>query len=163
MQTQFKAVRAPLDLKRTISTWLGVGRYKWYQSQSRPRCEGLFGPMIGVYQFGLVIPWDSTKRLCLHGRGFFVMSHVGQGIKFLALYKYELFLILQTCFKTMKAPLDPKQTISTRLGRSHYKWYQSRSSTLVWRFVWPCKECLFFWPHNPMGYNEDVVFAWGCL
>ena len=23
-------------------------------------------------------------------------------------------------------------------------------------------ECLSIWPHNPMGYNEDIVYAWGC-
>ena len=32
--TRFKVMRAPLGPKRTISTWLGAGRYKWYQSRS---------------------------------------------------------------------------------------------------------------------------------
>ena len=52
----------------------------------------------------------------------------------------------------MRAPLGPKRTISTWLGAGRYKWYQSRSLTPVWGFVWP---------HNPMGQNEDVVSAWG--
>ena len=30
LQMGFKAVRTPLSPKRTISTWLGVGHYKWY-------------------------------------------------------------------------------------------------------------------------------------
>ena len=61
----------------------------------------------------------------------------------------------------MWTPLDPKRTISTRLGTGRYKWYQNRSPTPVWGFVWPRKGCLFVWPHNPMGHNEDVVSAWG--
>ena len=24
-------------------------------------------------------------------------------------------------------------------------------------------ECLSIWPHNPIGYNKDIVSAWGCL
>ena len=47
---------------------------------------------------------------------------------------------------------------------TNYKWYQSRSPTLMWGFVWPRKGCLSVWPRNPMGHNEDVVSAWGgCL
>ena len=30
----------------------------------------------------------------------------------------------------------------------------------MWGFVWPRKECLFVWPHNPIGHNEDVVSTW---
>ena len=60
----------------------------------------------------------------------------------------------------MKAPLDPKRTISTRLETGHYKRYQSRSPTPVWGFVWPCKGYLSIWPHNPIGHNENVVPAW---
>ena len=31
----------------------------------------------------------------------------------------------------------------------------------MWRFVRPRRGCLFVWPRNPMGHNEDVVSAWG--
>ena len=31
----------------------------------------------------------------------------------------------------------------------------------MWGFVWPFKGCLLVWPHNPMGYNEDIVSVWG--
>ena len=48
--------------------------------------------------------------------------------------------------------MGPKRIISIWLGAGRYKWYQSRSPTLMWRFVWP---------RNPMGHNEDVVSAWG--
>ena len=54
-----------------------------------------------------------------------------------------------------------KWTISTWLGAVRYKWYESRSSTPVWGFVWPRKWCLSVWPRNLMGHNEDVVSAWG--
>ena len=54
-----------------------------------------------------------------------------------------------------------KWTISIRLGAGRYKWYQSRSSTSMWEFVWPRNGCLFVRPHNLMGHNEDVVSAWG--
>ena len=30
-------------------------------------------------------------------------------------------------------------------------------------FVWPNRRYLFVLPHNPMGHNEDIVSAWGCL
>ena len=53
--------------------------------------------------------------------------------------------------------MGPKRTISTWLGAGRYKWYQSRSPTPVWGFVW----LLSVWPRNPMGHNEDVVSAWG--
>ena len=26
-------------------------------------------------------------------------------------------------------------------------------------FVWPRRGCLSIWPYNPVGYNEDFVFA----
>ena len=68
------------------------------------------------------------------------------------LYKYGLFLTLKTRFKASRAPLGPKWTISTQLGAGRYKWYQSRSPTWVWGFVWP---------RNLVGHNEGVVFAWG--
>ena len=64
-------------------------------------------------------------------------------------------------FKAVRAPLGPKRTISTWMGAGGYKWYQSRSPTPLWGFVWPRKECLSVWPRNPMGHNEDVVSAWG--
>ena len=78
------------------------------------------------------------------------------------LYNYGLFLTLKTCFKVVKAPLVLKWTISTWLGVNCYKLYQ----------VDPQSQCnslfrsvrgiyLFFWPHNPMGYNENVVSVWG--
>ena len=57
--------------------------------------------------------------------------------------------------------MGPKRIISTLLGAGRYKWYQSRSPTLVWGFVWSCKGCLPVWPRNPMGHNDDVVSAWG--
>ena len=57
--------------------------------------------------------------------------------------------------------MGPKWTISTWLGVGYYKWYQSRSPTSVWGFVWPRKECLSVWHRSPRRHNEDVVFAWG--
>ncbi|RVW98144.1 hypothetical protein CK203_031951 [Vitis vinifera] len=66
-------------------------------------------------------------------------------------------------FKAVRIPLGPKQTISTQLGAGHYKWFQSRSPTPVWGFVWPHKGYLSVWPHNPVGYNEDVVSTWGSV
>ena len=41
---------------------VGPGRYKWYQSRS-------LNPMWGSVPFGPVIPWDTTRTLCLHGGG----------------------------------------------------------------------------------------------
>ena len=61
----------------------------------------------------------------------------------------------------MRVFLGPKRTISIWLGAGRYKWYQSRSPTPVWGFVWLRKGCLSVWPRNPMGHNEDVVSAWG--
>ena len=49
----------------------------------------------------------------------------------------------------------------TCLVSSSNKWYQSRSPTPVWGFVWLRKGCLSVWPRNPMGHNENVVSAWG--
>ncbi|KAL6315282.1 hypothetical protein AAG906_000367 [Vitis piasezkii] len=46
---------------------------------------------------------------------------------------------------------------------SFYENIESRSSTSVWGFVWLRKGCLSVWPRNPMGHNENVVSAWGCL
>nr|CAN83489.1 hypothetical protein VITISV_001324 [Vitis vinifera] len=104
--THFKVVRVPLGSKRTISTRLGTGHYKWYQSRSPTPVWGFVWPPV-------------------------------------------------------RAPLGLKRTISTWLGAGRYKWYQSRSPTLVWGFVWPRKGCLSIWSHNPVGHNDDVVFAWG--
>ena len=56
--------------------------------------------------------------------------------------------------------MGPKRIISIQFGAGRYKWYQSQSPTSVWGFVWPRKWCLPVWPHNPVGHNEDVVFAW---
>ncbi|RVW33229.1 Retrovirus-related Pol polyprotein from transposon RE1 [Vitis vinifera] len=61
-----------------------------------------------------------------------------------------------TC-RTSGATNSPKSNCFA--GR--YKWYQSRSPTSVWGFVWLRKGCLSVWPRNPMGHNEDVVSAWG--
>ena len=33
----------------------------------------------------------------------------------------------------------------------------------MWGFVWPQKSCLSVSLHNLVGYNEDVVFAWGVV
>ena len=41
---------------------VGPGRYKWYQSRSPT-------PTWGSVPFGLAIPWDTTRTLCLHGGG----------------------------------------------------------------------------------------------
>ena len=117
-------------------------------------------PHRGVRLFGLAISWDTTRTLCLHG-GVFMMSHIGQGRMFLALYMQRLLLTKQTRFKTVRNHLGPKGTISTWLGAGSYKWYQNRSPTSVWGFVWPRKGCLSVWHRNPMGHNEDVVFAYG--
>ena len=84
---------------------------KWYQSRSLTSVWGLFGP---------AIPWDTTRTLCLHG-GVFVMSQIGYGRMFLALYMQRLFLTKQARFKAVRAPLGPKQIISTWLGASRYK------------------------------------------
>ena len=46
----------------------------------------------GVCLFDPAIPWDTTRTLCLHGRMFvtshigYVMSYIGYGRKFMALY-----------------------------------------------------------------------------
>ena len=48
----------------------------------RPWCEGLFGPTMGICLFGLAIPCDIMRTLCLHREGemnggkVFVMSHM---------------------------------------------------------------------------------------
>ena len=60
----------------------------------------------------------------------------------------------------MRAPLGLKRTVSTQLGTGRYKWYQSRSLTPVWGFVWSHKGCLSVWSRDFMGHNEDVVSAW---
>ena len=115
-QTRFKTVRAPLGPKRTISTRLGTGRYKWYQNRSPiSMCEGLFCPIRDVCLFDPVIPWDTMRTFCLHGE-VFVMSHIRQGRMFLALYMQRLFFTKQTYFKIVRPPLGPKRIISTRLG-----------------------------------------------
>ena len=47
---------------------VGLGHYKWYQSRSPTSMWGsvLFGPIGGVYLFGIIIPWDTMRTLCLH-------------------------------------------------------------------------------------------------
>ena len=57
--------------------------------------------------------------------------------------------------------MGPKRTIFTWFGADGYKWYQSRSPTATWGFVWLRKGCLSVWPCNPIGHNEDIVSAWG--
>ena len=57
--------------------------------------------------------------------------------------------------------MGPKRTIFTWLRAGRYKWYQSRSPTPVWGFVWLRKGCLSVRPRNPMRHNKDVVSAWG--
>ena len=47
-------------MPETDNIYMGVGRYKWYQSQSPT-------PMWGSVPFGPSIPWDTTRTLCLHG------------------------------------------------------------------------------------------------
>ena len=55
-----------------------------------------FDPVRGVCLFRPVIPWDTTRTLCLHwggrggGGGVFVTSHIRYGRNFLTLYKYGL-------------------------------------------------------------------------
>ena len=48
--------------------------------------------------------------------------------------------------------MGSKRTIFIRLSVGRYKWYQSRSPTPMWGFVWP---------RNLMGHNENVVSVWG--
>ena len=119
-QTRFKAVRALLGLKRTISTWLGAGRYKWYQSRFPTPVWGFVWPIRGVCLFDPTIPWDTTRTLCLHGGKVFVMYHIGQGRKFLTLYMQRLLLTKQRRFKAVRAPLGLKRTISTWLSAGRY-------------------------------------------
>ena len=89
----------------------------------------------------------------------FVMSHIGQGRVFLALYMQRLLLTKQTRFKAVSALLGPKRTISTRLGVGRYKWYQSRSLTPVWGFVWLC----LFDPAIPWDTTRTLCLHGGCL
>ena len=90
-----------------------------------------------------------------------LLLHKKDGIMRLCIDYQELNKPLH--FKAVRIPLGPKQTISTQLGAGHYKWFQSRSPTPVWGFVWPHKGYLSVWPHNPVGYNEDVVSTWGSV
>ena len=46
---------------------------------------GFVWPHKGVCLFDPIIPWDTMRTLCLHG-DVFVMSHIGYGRMFLALY-----------------------------------------------------------------------------
>ena len=84
----------------------------------------LFNLMRDIFLFDLIISWDTTTMLCLHG-GVIVISQVKQRKKFLMLYKYELFLTLQMHFKSVRGPLGSKQIIPTQLSMGHYEWYQS--------------------------------------
>ena len=107
LQTRFKAVRAPwAQSGQYLHGWVRVVT-NGIRADPRPRCGGLFGSVRGVCLFGPTIPWDTTRTLCLHG-GVFVMSHIGQGSKFLALYMQRLLLTKQTRFKAVRALLGPK-------------------------------------------------------
>ena len=86
-------------------------------------------------------------------------SHVEYRGKFLTLYKYEFLVTLQMRYKVVRVHLSSKRIIFIRLEKGYYKWYQSRSSTSVWGFVWPCEGCLSIWPYNLIGYNGDVISA----
>ena len=67
----------------------------------------LFGPMRNDCLFGLVMPWDTTRTLCLHER-VIVISHIGLRRKFLTLYKYGFFLTLSMRFKLVRTLLGSR-------------------------------------------------------
>ena len=101
-QTRFKAVRALLGPKRTISTWLVS--------------EPIPDPGVGVCLapqgvFVCLAPQShGTQRgrcVCMGGV-VFVMSHIG------------LLLTKQMRFKAVRVPLGPKRTISTWLSVGRY-------------------------------------------
>ena len=91
-----------LGSKQIISTQLGVGFYKWYQSQSSTSVGEFAWPKMGVHLFDPTILWDTIRMLCLHQR-MIVISYITYGKKFLNLYIYILLLTLYTYFKVMKA------------------------------------------------------------
>ena len=121
--TSFTKKKMSLDLKcknqsgQYLHGWVRVV-INGIRADPQPRCGGLFGSVRGVCLFGPAIPWDTTRTLCLHG-GVFVMSHIGQGNKFLALYM-QVLLTKQTRFKPVRAPLGSKRTISTWIGAGCY-------------------------------------------
>ena len=61
------------------------------RTDPEPPCGGLFGPIKDVCLFDPTISWDTTRTLYFDER-VFVISHIGQGRKFLALYMYILLL-----------------------------------------------------------------------
>ena len=145
LQTCFKAIRALLGPKQTISIQLGAGCYKMI-SESIPD----LGVVVCLAQYGCLFvqprnPVGHNEDV-VSAWGVFVTSHIGQKRKFLALYKYRLFVTLQMRYKAVRVPLGTKQTISTRLRAGHYKQYQSRSLTSVWWFVWPHRGVRLFGP-----------------
>ena len=85
------------------------------------------------------------------------MFHIGQERMFLTLYMQRLLLTKQTRFKAVRVPLGPKQTIFTWLGAGHYKWYQSRSPTPMWGFVWLC----LFGPAIPWDTTRTLCLHGG--
>ena len=136
----FKVVRAYLGSKRTISTRLGAGCYKWYQSQSPTSVWGLFGL---VWVFDCLAP----------------QSHGTQRRRYVCIF----LLTKQTRFKVVMAPLGSKGTISTRLGTGRCKWYQSQFPTLVWGFVWPLRGVCLFGSIISWDTTRTLCLHRGCL
>ena len=133
--TSFTKKKMSLDLKcknqsgQYLHGWVRVV-INGIRADPQPRCGGLFGSVRGVCLFGPAIPWDTTRTLCLHG-GVFVMSHIGQGRKFLALYMQRLLLTKQTRFKAVRAPLGPKANNIYMVGCGSL---QYRFGTLIFSY-----------------------------
>ena len=59
----------------------------------RPRCGGLFGP-VGVFVCLTLQSCGTQREHFVSAWRVFVTFHIGEGEKFLVLYKYKLFLTL---------------------------------------------------------------------
>ena len=106
-QTLFKALRVPFGFKADNIYMVRSGSLQMVSDDPRPWCGGLFGLVRSVCLFDPAIPWDTIRTLCLH-EGVFVMSHIGQGRMFLALYMQRLLLTKQTRFKALRTPFEFK-------------------------------------------------------
>ena len=71
----FLSRKGRLGSKQIISTQLGVGCYKWYQSQSSTSVGEFAWPKMGVHLFDPTILWDTIRTLCLHER-VIVISYI---------------------------------------------------------------------------------------
>lgn len=70
-----------------------------------------------------------------------MISHIGYGGKLLTLYKYRLLLTLKSCFKTMRAHLNPKSKLAFLFFKFLKKSQINKIKLLLLQFDIICHYC----------------------